>query len=195
MNAKMVVAVVVLFASGCGSDDDTTTTLACIPYPGLERTKPDGDYIIGDPESNGLAIGTVSDPNTGLTWSRCSLGQSLASSVAPGGGPCGNPYSISDYTWSEALAAVRSANEEGYQEFTDWRLPNVKELSTLVDTSCANVTMNTNVFRGVTRGAYWSSSPNVDSRLEAWGVDFSNGNTMSLTKTDQFAVRLVRGGD
>jgi hypothetical protein len=186
MNARTVGVVMVLFASGCGSDDKASSVSnECVLQPSLERTKGD-DYYVVEAGSPNLAT----DPQTGLTWARCSLQSDDVDKS------CGGTGTIDRHTWSEALAAVRTANQEGYEGHTDWRLPNVKELSSLVDTACANVTMNTDIFPGVIRSEYWSSSPNVNRASDAWAVDFATGRVRSAGKTAKsLPVRLVRGGD
>ncbi len=57
--------------------------------------------------------GTVTDQSTGLTWSREDSGVGM--------------------DWEAALAWVQARNDEAYLGYTDWRLPNVKELQSLVD--------------------------------------------------------------
>lgn len=189
MKARAVSILMLVFASGCGSDDKASSVgNGCVLQSGLERTK-GYDYYVVDPRSN-----VATDLQTGLTWARCSFGQTEdAENENPA---CGGASEVESYTWSAALAAVQSANASLYEGQSDWRLPNAKELSSLVDTACANVTMNTDVFPGVRRGRYWSSSPSVDDFGYAWAVDFSNGKVLPVLKSDSSpAVRLVRGGD
>jgi hypothetical protein len=57
--------------------------------------------------------GTITDNATGLMWSREDSGEGM--------------------DWQEALAWVQSRNAEGYLGYSDWRLPNAKELHSLVD--------------------------------------------------------------
>ncbi|WP_067560565.1 DUF1566 domain-containing protein [Halofilum ochraceum] len=186
MNARTLGVVMVLFVSGCGSDDEASSVSnECVLEASRERTKGDDYYVV---EAGSPVLAT--DPQTGLTWARCSLGQSNT------GTSCGGTGTIVRHTWSQALGAARTANQKAFEGHTDWRLPNVKELSSLVDTACANVTMNTEIFPGVTRSEYWSSSPNVDRPSDAWAVDFATGRVRSAGKTTKsFPVRLVRGGD
>ncbi|WP_198295692.1 Lcl C-terminal domain-containing protein [Imhoffiella purpurea] len=61
--------------------------------------------------------GTVSDAATGLMWSRQDSGIE-----APQG-----------LDWREALDWVQTRNAQGYLGHRDWRLPNAKELQSLVD--------------------------------------------------------------
>ena len=61
--------------------------------------------------------GTVTDASTGLQWSRDDSGVGL--------------------DWAQALAWVQQKNSEAYLGHRDWRLPNVKELHSIVDYSRA----------------------------------------------------------
>ena len=65
--------------------------------------------------------GTLTDSQTGLMWKQCSEGQS--------GATCsGVPVAL---TWGNALSAASNSSFAG---FNDWRLPDVKELRSIVDT-------------------------------------------------------------
>ena len=61
--------------------------------------------------------GTITDTATGLMWAQDDSGTD-----APEG-----------LTWEEALVYVEEQNAAGYLGYSDWRLPNVKELQSLVD--------------------------------------------------------------
>jgi hypothetical protein len=65
------------------------------------------------------------------------------------------------------------ANGATHAGFADWRLPNVKELYSLVETGCFVQTINTTVFPGmVPDAAYWSSSTMATSPTSAYEVVF-----------------------
>jgi len=57
--------------------------------------------------------GTITDTATGLMWSQEDSGMAL--------------------DWEEALAWAVEKNTEGYLGYSDWRLPNAKELESIVD--------------------------------------------------------------
>lgn len=112
------------------------------------------------------------------------------------------------YTWQGALDYVAQLNAmnngSGFAGRNDWRLPNVKELLSIVDYGRFNPSIDP-VF-GPTAGTlnfvnYWSSTswaafyPDVN----AWGVNFADayGNYTGLSpfgKTSSLRVRAVRGG-
>jgi hypothetical protein len=84
----------------------------------------------------------------------------------------------------------------GYAGHQDWRLPNVKELQSIVDYSVPlpGPTIASS-FPGSTAAAvYWSSTPNVGNSSLAWDVDFFDGNVLLADKTNSLRVRAVRGG-
>ncbi len=128
---------------------------------------------------------TVSDNITGLMWMRCSLGQS--------GGGC-STGSAATYTWETALHSPAAANAVNTYGYGDWRLPNSKELASIVEVKCYDPAINANIFPNTPSGFYWSSSPYADSNNYAWGVYFYDGNDSSDNKVNSYFVRLVRGG-
>jgi hypothetical protein len=121
--------------------------------------------------------GTVLDTRTGLFFDRCALGQTLS------GGVCtGTPAT---YTWQGALNQVPAINQANYLGHSDWRLPNVKELTVLVDYS---------QFDSATGSPHWTSTayPEVTNLAEI--VFIGIGYASDFGKTEQARVRLVRGG-
>ena len=96
-----------------------------------------------------------------------------------------------------------STNSMGYRNavrasalcgFTDWRLPTVKELQTLVNYGVASPgpTIDTTWFPNTQGSYYWSSSPYVGNSGYAWGVYFYYGNVYDDFRYYGFHVRLVR---
>ena len=134
--------------------------------------------------------GTVTDVHTGLTWMRCSVGQNWSGSEC-----LGQPET---YTWFNALSVAETVSFGGLSQ---WRVPNIKELRTIVEQSCWEPAVNQAVFPGVIGDWYFSSSPaigdvnqfgNFDG-LHAWGVDFSRGLAFGgLGKTSRYQLILVR---
>jgi hypothetical protein len=124
----------------------------------------------------------VTDTRTGLIWRRCSAGQSYS------GGTCSG--TASTYNHEAALAYAKSQ--------AGWRLPNVKELFSIVDTdrllSPGSSGIDPLVFPG-TGPVYWSSSPASFPGLpaHAWHV-YSDGVTdaFGLDRSSSLHVRLVR---
>ena len=94
-------------------------------------------------------------------------------------------------TWADALTNCNALNYGGHD---DWRLPNIKELSSLVDFEKVNPAIDTDAFPNTQSDGYWSSTSfqNDGKHSNAWSVDFFDGNMNSLDKTGTYYVRCVR---
>lgn len=145
--------------------------------------------------------GTVTDLRTSLTWAKCTIGQTytLATNSCSGSGATSYP------TWAEALAAAEAYS---VNNISGWRLPNIKELGSLVDRSCAEPTINLTLFPNSVSSVYYSSTPfkgaaidtieNTYDHLVSRVIDFSNGTEIPFTQHDSsltsYVVRAVKGG-
>jgi hypothetical protein len=91
---------------------------------------------------------------------------------------------------------VKCLNTNSYLGFTDWRLPNRNELSSLVNYAQLNqATWLVGLgFTGVQSVYYWSSSSSADSTLDAWGVDMGDGDVDGDDKSYSQYVWPVRSG-
>lgn len=69
------------------------------------------DYLINDFVDNG--DGTITDNATKLMWTQADNGEGM--------------------DWESALAHAQEMNEANFLGYSDWRLPNVKELQSIVD--------------------------------------------------------------
>ncbi|WP_027185602.1 DUF1566 domain-containing protein [Desulfovibrio inopinatus] len=93
-------------------------------------------------------------------------------------------------TWREALAYCENLTLAGT---SDWRLPNINELESLVDLERIAPTIDP-VF-SCRVDSFWSSSPYGGSSYSVWFVDFHSGsapygeNTIAIR-----SVRCVRSG-
>ena len=96
-------------------------------------------------------------------------------------------------TWANALT---TANDLTLCGFTDWRLPNRKELRSLINYSSADnaATLNGLGFGNVQAGNYWSSSSYAGNAADAWIVDMSDGSVFADDKPNSFFVWPVRAG-
>jgi hypothetical protein len=66
----------------------------------------------------------------------------------------------------------------------DWRLPNVKELQSLIDFGTFFPALPPgHPFSGVQSTFYWSSTTNADHPALAWNVNLNDGNTTTTTRT------------
>jgi len=191
-------------------------------------TGQDGDIQAGaDLSYTDNGDGTIRDNVTGLMWEKKDNN---------------NVGGIHDkdntYTWSQAFSVFidrlnnRCNNDEtvnctvngdadcvgvggpcGFAGYRDWRLPNVKELQSIVNYEIpypgptVSPAFNTACAAGCTVWGcsctqatycnYWSSTTPVDYRYpgNAWFVDFGNGFVVYDGKDDDGHVRAVRGGE
>ena len=137
--------------------------------------------------------GTVTHIPTGLMWKQCAEGLSGSDCrTRLGNFPEGHATSL---PWSSAIAAAESSTFAG---FNDWRLPNLKELHSIVETCGYEPAINRTVFPGfpsIAGGAlFWSSMTSRSNPEEAWVVIFGRGGALPIRKTDRFFTLLVRSG-
>jgi len=155
------------------------------------RTDSCGDFPGETPNSqlqikgiNGDVI--VRDVATGLTWMQCSEGQNR-DSVCTG---------IADsYSWQEALQRPATINESGgYAGFLDWRLPNIKELRSIVEEACYEPAINSARFPNTPNYRFWSSTAfSFPQDWDwAWVVNFHSGYSFDSDRDKSLHVRLVR---
>lgn len=147
---------------------------------GDNETTPVDNFTISDVNS-----AYVVDNSTGLAWYRCVLGQNwdeLQSTCV------GEAIRLS---WQDAL---QSTTEFTLMDKHDWRLPNIKELVSIVERECVSPAINQDLFPNTPSDSYWTSSPNTNSSLidESWSVAFYNGRIESRDKMQDFYVRMVR---
>ncbi len=128
--------------------------------------------------------GTVTDNKTGLMWKTCGEGQVFNSSNQS----CDNTASV--YTWQNALKQVQTVNSSGgFAGFSDWRVPNIKELDSITELQCVSPAINLMVFPNTDTNSpwFWSSTPGL------WAVHFGYGQNQGGV-SGSLHVRLVRGG-
>jgi Protein of unknown function (DUF1566) len=127
--------------------------------------------------------GTVTHSLTGLMWKRCVQGLS--------GADCATG-TATEMHWSAALAAAVTDTTAGYN---DWRLPNKKELESLVEFCGFSPSINQTLFPAALGSGFWSGSTYARDPAQAWEVGFDDGHTGANNKSSfSFNVRLVRGG-
>lgn len=125
----------------------------------------------------------ITDSHTGLVWRRCTEGQNW------NGQTCTGTYQA--YAFDGALARAQSqADSSGLA----WRLPNVKELKSLVKPAVYSPAINTAAFPGTPNTYFWSATPVARDASAAWVVFFIDGfvGTTDVAEEKYGTVRLVR---
>jgi len=153
----------------------------------------DGDWQKGVawpvPRFRDNADGTVTDRLTGLIWLKNA-----------------NCFGLMD--WDEALSECNDLQHgdcgltDG-SEPGDWRLPNVKELHSLIhfgysypalpNTEGTGQWTEGDPFTGVQSGYYWSSTTYANGTDDGWFVGLHQGYVVTYAKTDNYYVWPVRG--
>jgi len=144
--------------------------------PGIPLTTPTADFT-------DHGNGTVTHRPTALMWKQCLEGLD--------GEGCANG-TASEYSWKQAL---QIADGHIYAEYSDWRLPNIRELSSITEQSCYDPAINLDVFpKDPPVSGVWSSSPYAYGLDVAWYLSFHGGMVSYNVRHYDKQVRLVRGG-
>ncbi len=93
--------------------------------------------------------------------------------------------------WANAVRYCKDLRLDGY---TNWKLPNIIELLSIVDKSKYNPAIYS-TFKNVSPLYYWSSSPYVSNPINSWGVDFGTGNDGAYNKSHSIYIRCVHSND
>lgn len=76
--------------------------------------------------------------------------------------------------------------------FTDWRIPNINELASLIDYSKNSPAIDDIFTSAVFFTAVWSSTTYYPPSSDAWCIDFSDGLTYGFSKTTSYSLLCVR---
>jgi hypothetical protein len=149
---------------------NNTGEIPC-PYPGEAFFGQDGNYQGPQPAYQVSGDGlVVTDLNTGLMWQQAD------------DGVLRDWYAASAYCDNLALSG-----------YSDWRLPSIEELDSIVDFGRFSPAINP-AFGGNTWASYLSGSRHANSTNEAWIVEFRDGSMYSKMVIIPCFVRCVRGG-
>ncbi len=87
-------------------------------------------------------------------------------------------------------------SQPGFAGYTDWRIPTVFELQTILLASypCGTSPCIDPIFGPTSAGVYWSSTTYASNPSAAWFVLFNNGFVNFALKSFTDHVRAVRGG-
>lgn len=156
----------------------------CLTSNMPDATTPSSDFTVHND-------GTVTHKSTGLMWKVCSEGQTWAAGTCSG--------TITTHAWDTALEipqALNSGEEFPFSKvdtlYSDWRVPNIEELTSLIELQCYAPAINAAIFPNSAASFYWSSSPSTLNRQLVKGVDFDVGYIYSSYRIEANRVRLVR---
>jgi hypothetical protein len=145
--------------------------------------------------------GTITDLNTGLMWEKKSNDGGLH-------------HKDDLYYWSgngaqeticDWLDDVNAEGGPGFANYSDWRIPNVKELKSIIDYEQYGPPVDA-VFNDCSPGctipscsctassSYWSATSHANNPGVAWYVRFSDGHVFPTDEGLSLHVRAVRGG-
>jgi len=101
------------------------------------------------------------------------------------------------YIWAESgpdfTTHSSQVNNNTLCGFSDWRVPNIKELNSIIDNTKTNPSINTLYFPNSTSNNYWSNSSRFSPSTYAWSGNFYDGYTRTNSKSSSSNIRLVRG--
>ena len=160
--------------------------------------------------------GTVTDKKTCLMWEKKT--GTVVAPVICSPTTCADPHDVNNrYSWS---ASGMAADGTVFTQFlegvngrlcasitcpklgghSDWRLPLLAELQTIVDPTKGNCVggsgacIDETVFGPTVPYYYWSASTLASGPANAWLVYFYTGSSDPSTKSINYYVRAVRGG-
>lgn len=130
--------------------------------------------------------GTVLDADTGLRWLKCSLAEEAKADTT-------NSCSATKgaFTWEEAIDACENLD---YAGITTWRLPNIRELQSIITLYYDRYPrINAAYFPNTDLSVYYSSTTfagrsndDASNSAYAWGVDFLFGNYNPYVKSQNY---------
>lgn len=124
----------------------------------------------------------VTDTLTRMVWQRCPLGQSWSGTACTGVA-----------TWLDWPGAMAAAKAAATGSGLPWRLPNLKELNSLVDRTQFAPSMDRVAFPWPQSLGLWSSTPASDLAGDVWVSDSLYGNAYHFDRNYGFnAALLVR---
>lgn len=98
-------------------------------------------------------------------------------------------------TWDEAKERVAELNAEGWNGYSDWRLPTRSELFTLISHALINPALPAgHLFENVFPGYYWTSTSCSQFPRQAWYVHLGGGRVFRGMKHGSYLVWPVRTG-
>ncbi|KJR41734.1 protein of unknown function DUF1566 [Candidatus Magnetoovum chiemensis] len=116
--------------------------------------------------------GIILDTTTGLLWTK--------DASTPKIGKCSGGVR----TWNSSRNYIKSLNGMNYLGHNDWRLPEIDELTSLIDYSQYDPALPSgHIFENVQSSYYWSATTYVYAKADAWLVDMCSGSVFYYAKS------------
>lgn len=148
--------------------------------------KDDGYYQAGVVRSYSRSGDIVIDNATGIQW------QDDAGFFKPW--VTQQNFDAGNFDDTSGNTAATYCSELGLGTHTDWRLPSIEELETLVDNGNLHPAFTKGVFQNSFWGNYWSSTTLVSNTAVAWSMYFDVGfSHHQKDKNNTGYIRCVRG--
>ena len=97
--------------------------------------------------------------------------------------------------WEEANKFIARLNKKNFCGYSDWRLPTIYELLSLIDYTQYNPTLpKEHPFTNVQSDWYWSSTTSAGTTDGAWSVSVNYGSVGNYIKSIDGYVWPVRSG-
>lgn len=113
----------------------------------------------------------VVDQATGLTWQQTGSSQAMS--------------------WSDTKTYIAQLNQENYAGHSDWRVPSVEELASLLEFEKNDQNSYINPIFDATKSTCWTSDT-VAQAQEAWAVAFHSGHVYNDGIEEAHYIRAVR---
>ncbi len=196
---------------------NATDNIIC-PESGQPFYGQDASYSINTPAYTKLAEGCIPLPDTAATWDM--VRDDVTGLVWEEKHAMDDVENYSDpndadntYTWydnnsetnggneglpgdgTDTMDFIRAMNTAHYGGVSDWRMPTVKELQSIVDYGLSTPSINSTYFPNTVASDYWSSTTHVytiDGR--AWSVSSYWGYVYYNNKSEDDYVRAVSSG-
>jgi len=180
---------------------DNSAEIAC-PNPGQEFYGQDAHYTIDPPSYTKLDTQGNDLPNDATSW--VMIRNNVTGLIWEVKTDDGSVHDKdNNYNWQDAQDIfITEVNVSNFGGFSDWRLPTVKELVSILNRDTYWPAINTYFFPNTPTESYgtyfWSSTIDAIDTSKAWCVSFAYGIANSRDKSDypshvHYKVRAVRG--